>query len=188
MGDARLTMQNDSKNGENSLLPEYGGTAKDPTITLRRSPIFQGRERFYKVIVVDAFSSDAIPIHLITREALELYFDKLADDGILAIHISNRYLDLGPILANLAAELKVKCIKRYDSEIEDHPGKCITDWVLLARHDSDFGDIALDISPYPDEDRPSHADDSAHWHRLSRRPDLRLWTDDFSNILGVFNR
>jgi hypothetical protein len=142
----------------------------------------------YDLIVVDAFSSDAIPIHLITREALELYFDKLADDGILAIHISNRYLDLGPVLANLAAELKVKCIKRYDSEIEDHPGKCITDWVLLARHDSDFGDIALDISPYPDEDRPSHADDSAHWHRLSRRPDLRLWTDDFSNILGVFNR
>ena len=53
----------------------------------------------FDVLAVDAFSSDAIPIHLLTREAMELYFHHLRPDGILAVHISNRYLDLQPVLA-----------------------------------------------------------------------------------------
>ena len=61
-------------------------------------------DRIRGILVIDAFSSDAIPLHLLTREALQLYLSKLTDDGILAFHVSNRYLNLHPVLANLAAE------------------------------------------------------------------------------------
>src|SRR5262249_22100380 len=75
LGDARLKMEEHGKDGE------------------------------YGVIVVDAFSSDAIPVHLLTREAVALYVRRLAPDGIIALHISNRYLDLKPVAARIAQEL-----------------------------------------------------------------------------------
>src|SRR5262249_49382065 len=81
LGDARLYMKKDAE--------------KDP----------QGKpDGYYRLIVVDAFSSDAIPVHLITFEAIEAFLKKMAPDGILAYHISNRYLDLQPVLAAAAKE------------------------------------------------------------------------------------
>src|SRR5207244_8114742 len=87
-------------------------------------------DKKYGIIVVDAFSSDAIPIHLITREALELYFRKLAADGVLAVHISNRHLDLAPVLGNLAQELGLASLREYDSDVESRsvPGISVHEW------------------------------------------------------------
>ncbi len=86
----------------------------------------------YGLIVVDAFSSDAIPMHLITKEALKIYFERLLDDGVLCIHISNRYLDLHPVLANIAVDLGVEGLHMSDDD-DDPPGKNRSHWVMLSR-------------------------------------------------------
>jgi hypothetical protein len=126
----------------------------------------------YGIIVVDAFSSDAIPIHLITREALELYFRKLTEDGVLAVHISNRHLDLQPVLGNLARELGLVGLRQYDREADSRsvPGISMSDWVVLARRREDLRSLAED-------DR---------WQTVETDPNVGVWTDDFSNLLSVF--
>jgi hypothetical protein len=128
----------------------------------------------YGLIVVDAFSSDAIPIHLITREALELYFRKLTPDGILAVHVSNRHLDLEPVLGNLARDLGLQALMQYDKvskEDEDlYPGKTSSDWVILARDRAHFGKLA----------------DDERWQPIKDDPVVGIWTDDYSNLLSVF--
>src|SRR5262249_24895268 len=65
----------------------------------------------YRLFVVDAFSSDAIPVHLLTREAIERYFDKLTPDGVLLVHVSNRYLQLAPVLGNIAHALGLSAVR-----------------------------------------------------------------------------
>jgi hypothetical protein len=140
----------------------------------------------YNVIVADAFSSDSIPIHLITFEAIELYFRKLAPGGLLVVHISNRYLDLRPVLANAADRLGLACIRQYYGETDNKPGTTASDWVLLARREEDFRGIVKDISQYPDSEYDAPAKDNKPWRRLEPNPKVGVWTDDFSNILGVF--
>lgn len=104
----------------------------DARLRLKYAP-----DHSYRLIVVDAFSSDAIPIHLITKEAVQLYFEKLTEDGIACIHISNRYLELGPVLGNIAKELDLVAVQQYDNETEIgrrmFPGKNSSDWVMLAK-------------------------------------------------------
>lgn len=126
----------------------------------------------YDVILVDAFTSDAIPVHLLTREAIRLYFEMLAPRGILALHISNRYLHLEPVVANLAedAGLGGRLIQHGDTgEIK---GATEATWVLLARTPEDFGGLAAD----------------ARWTdvKLETEPRVGTWTDDFHNLLSVF--
>jgi spermidine synthase len=86
----------------------------------------------YDLIVVDAFSSDAIPVHLITLEALQIYIKKLTPNGIVAFHVSNRYLDLVPVLANLAEKEGLEI--RYNSDNrENWSGKTASSWVALSK-------------------------------------------------------
>jgi len=129
--------------------------------------------RYYGLIVLDAFSSDAIPVHLLTREALALYLSKLADGGLLVFHISNRYVDLEPVLADLAAQAKLVSRQRDDWNIspeESAKGKEESHWVVLARGDNDLGYLLR----------------KARWLPLEGRSPPQVWTDDFSNLLGVF--
>jgi len=124
-----------------------------------------GQPQKFDVLAIDAFSSDSIPVHLITREAIRVYMQHLAPDGILAVHVSNRFLDLKPVLANIAqAEgLAVR-------SITDHPPEpaSMTDWVLLARtpaaFDSELLNVAEPIEPVPA---------------------FSLWTDQFNNLMDV---
>jgi hypothetical protein len=102
----------------------------DARLALERAPA-TGDDRF-GVLIVDAFSSDAIPIHLITREAMKIYLDNLREDGVLAFHISNRYLDLKPVLARHAEEAKLVGYFQDDRD-ESEPGKTSSSWVVLAR-------------------------------------------------------
>ena len=128
-------------------------------------------EERYDVVLVDAFSSDAIPVHLLTREALRLYFDMLGSRGILALHISNRYLRLEPVVANLAEEGRYAGLLQH-GDTGDVRGGVEASWVLLARRPEDFGEMASD----------------SRWTVTPLDPDPRVgtWTDDFHNLLSVF--
>jgi hypothetical protein len=122
----------------------------------------------YGLLVVDAFSSDAIPVHLITREALRLYAAKLAPRGVMAFHISNRFVDLEPVLAELARDAGLTARIEYDGA-DPAVGKQGSIWVLMARAEGDFGSLTQD----------------SRWRPLAERPGTAVWTDDFSNLVGV---
>ena len=126
----------------------------------------------YDVIVMDAFSSDSIPIHLVTREAIQLYFNKLTEHGLLVINISNRYINLEPVLGTLAENLGLSTLRQLEREIspaEKAIGKSASHWVLFARNQQDFGSLSQD----------------ARWQPISNNLQAPLWTDDFSNIFSV---
>jgi spermidine synthase len=124
----------------------------------------------YDLIILDAFSSDAIPIHLLTRDALQLYFSHLAPDGVVAVHISNIYLDLEPQLAALAREQQLFALANKDTIIPKQDtavGRFPSHWVMLAR----TSEPLQALIGKPGWRAP---DDSRH---------VRVWTDDYSNIL-----
>ncbi len=143
----------------------------DARLRLKEAP--DGR---YGLIVVDAFSSDAIPIHLLTREAVELYFQKLRPDGLLALHISNRYLELEPVTGRLAQELKLAAVVRSDQP-NDEVQKSGSHWVVFARQPQHLGKL-LDDDAWPEDE---------NWKVLKAPENAPLWTDDFSNLLGIFD-
>lgn len=120
----------------------------------------------YGVIVLDAFSSDAIPVHLITEQALDLYLSKLAEGGMLAFHISNRSLNLKPILADLAESRKLVCIGFDDLKPGPFEGKDPSQWVVMARALPEISNLSI----------------NSQWQRLNGRKGGRVWSDDFSNI------
>ena len=137
-----------------------------------RLKLAEAPDHHYDLIVLDAFSSDAIPVHLVTREAMMMYLLKLTDDGILALHISNRYLGLEPVLGNLARDLSLAGLKQFDDESDEQfSGKSSSDWVLLARNSKAFGTLLHD----------------SRWTRLKQDLRVGVWTDDFSNVLSVFD-
>ncbi len=123
----------------------------------------------YRLLVVDAFSSDAIPVHLMTREAMGLYLDRLTADGVLVFHISNRHLNLRPLVAGIAAEHRlVTYAQRFRKSTPDQV-QTASEWVAMARTPAALN--GLDADP--------------RWTRLSDSEGMRVWTDDFSDILGV---
>lgn len=139
-----------------------------------RLSLMKESDASFDMIILDAFTSDAIPIHLITSEAVQLYLAKLHDHGLIVFHISNRYLDLGPIVGNIAAALNLTA-RRWDDEQDGDPddpetaGKTASDWVIVARDDAALKAIAKD----------------ARWKVLPPSPGQGVWTDDYSNLLGA---
>jgi hypothetical protein len=132
-------------------------------------------EGVFDLIVVDAFSSDSIPIHLLTQEAVAIYMRRLAPGGILAFHISNRSFRLGPILKRIADEQGLAFRMRFDPETIEAEGKLPSDWVIMARSPDALGPFASN---------PQWADPPVKYN-------TPLWTDDYSNILSalkVFSR
>lgn len=126
----------------------------------------------YGLLIVDAFSSDAIPVHLVTREALRLYAAKIDRTGLLAFHISNRYLDLQPLLGSMAADAHLVCLGQDDLHVtaaERRAGKSASRWVLMAHRPEDFGALR----------------DDPRWRPVPASRQV-VWTDDFSNVLSTF--
>jgi len=128
----------------------------------------------YDLIILDAFSSDAIPVHLLTREAVESYLMRLEAGGALIIHISNRYMELGSVVAAVGAtEGLVAYIKqdgrRQPSQLDF---KTNAEVIVLARKPDDLGDLPHRLG----------------WREIKPRPDVEAWTDDYSNILGAILR
>jgi SAM-dependent methyltransferase len=137
----------------------------DARLTLEREA-----PQAFDVLAVDAFSSDAIPVHLITREALQTYMRHMKPDGIVAFHVSNRFLDLVPVVARLAAELKLHAVLVSDDPEEDDPHRSRSDWVLVSR------DAKALEAPAITEAGGAPAEDQPGW---------RTWTDDYSNLIQI---
>ncbi|MDP8992044.1 MAG: fused MFS/spermidine synthase, partial [Actinomycetota bacterium] len=141
----------------------------DARLSLTRAP-----DRHFSLVVLDAFSSDAIPVHLLTRQAFDVYLDKLADGGVLAAHVTNRYLDLPPVLGDLARDAGLTAVVRRDlvvTDAERDEGKSGSVWVLMARRPADL--VPLTADP--------------RWEPLRGAARPRVWTDDFSNIVTVLD-
>jgi spermidine synthase len=130
----------------------------------------------YDLIVIDAFSSDAIPTHLITREAVALYESRLKARGLIAFHVSSRFFDLPPVLARIAEHQRLVAYVRHDEQVPPEraaEAMRASVWVVLARGENDLGQIA-------------HS--SPRWLRLVADRGDPLWTDDYTNVLGVWQR
>jgi SAM-dependent methyltransferase/MFS family permease len=125
----------------------------------------------FDVLAVDAFSSDAIPVHLITKEALGIYLKHVKSDGIVAFHVSNRFLQLIPVVARLAKEQGAHAVLvNDDPDDEDESLRSRSDWVLVSR------DRAALEGPAIVEGGATEAED---------RPEWRTWTDDYSNLIQI---
>jgi hypothetical protein len=123
----------------------------------------------YDVFLADAFSGDAIPVHLLTREAFGLYLRHLKPAGILAVHVSNQYLDLAPVVAQLASAYGLTA-RWVHSQKDDEQLYAQADWILMSRDTEFFA-------------RPEIASAA---RTIEPRAGLRLWTDDYNNLLQVF--
>ena len=135
----------------------------DARLVLEREP-----SQKFDVLAVDAFSSDAIPVHLITREALRVYLKHIKPDGAVAFHVTNRYLRLAPVVKQLADEIGYEAVLITD-DAEDDKYLSRTDWVIVTKN-REFID---------DEDV------KAKRVKIEPIPGLRAWTDDFNNLFQI---
>jgi hypothetical protein len=160
--------------------PEVVRIARDPKLfTYLRdcpSPVHVGdgrrlldetSERF-GLVVVDAFNSDAVPVHLLTREALALYLSRAP---VVLFHISNRYLHLERVLGNLARDAHLTCRVQthHPTPPQIDAGLATSKWALLARTPGELGPLA----------------DDPRWHTCGDDPSARVWTDDYSDLLSA---
>jgi SAM-dependent methyltransferase len=135
----------------------------DARLSLERQP-----RQDFDVLVVDAFSGDAIPVHLLTREAFLLYSRQLKSGGVLAVHVSNRYLDLRPVVQHVTESLGEQAIA-IDNGKDEQQAISRATWILVSRRPQFFAEPEIKKAGT----------------RLPVRPNLRLWTDDYSSLLGL---
>jgi spermidine synthase len=135
----------------------------DGRLTLEREPA-----RHFDLLVMDAFSGDSVPVHLITREAFQTYFRHLKPGGMLAVNISNRYLDWEPVMERVAAAFGKRALMFDYTPKNDNDFLCnASSWALML-------------------DRNSALPESLKSGRVPRpRPEFRMWTDDFSNMFSI---
>jgi hypothetical protein len=145
-------------------------TPADTDVVLGDARVSISRERGdpFDVIVLDAFSGDAVPVHLLTEQAVALYRRHLAPEGILAFHISSQYLDLEPVLAREAQQARMHAITIHSAGDESH-GIFIADWVLLTNNDKFLTKPEIARAAQPS----------------GMRSNVGLWTDAYSSVLPI---
>jgi hypothetical protein len=148
------------KNCEPDLQPVMG----DARLTFAKEP-----DGIYDLIIVDAYSSDAIPIHLATEEAMEIYKDKLAPQGAVLMHVSNRHLELASVVVGIADANDLKSWVYSEDSNRDDEYIFATSVVVSARDEADIGKLAS----------------SEQWALTEADENQRVWTDDYSNVLGA---
>jgi spermidine synthase len=156
LAEAEFTFLRDSEAASEVVLG-------DARLSLERAP-----SQDFDLLAVDAFSSGAIPMHLLTREAFGLYSRHLRPSGVLAVHISNRYVDLEPVVAGAAEALGRQAVLVVGEE-DKAAGVYRSHWVLVSDWAEFFVEPALQQAARP----------------VRRRDDLRLWTDDYSTLLPI---
>jgi hypothetical protein len=135
-----------------------------------RSSLSHEAPQHFDVLVIDAFSGDAIPLHLLTAQALAIYRKHLVPDGILAFHISNQHVDLEPAIALLAHSAGMQA-RTVESKANPEHGEFKATWVLVTGNTAFFALPAVaDVSRLPEQ-----------------RPGMRLWTDDYSSLLALLH-
>jgi hypothetical protein len=182
MGDARLRMAQPYLNYYENI--DVGG----------------GPESFYHLMVVDAFSSDAIPVHLITKEAIEMYFKKLVPAGILCVHTSNRHVDLVKVVADVCEAVKWKdangeehhlvCKRGHDlapGSRQQREGHYTSEWVMVARDIKVFEQPVPLTAPegYAEKVRAEGARGEEDYWTFPTATGRHVWTDDYSNLIAV---
>jgi len=225
MGDARLSMANSQQKD----TPRPGSmfrVDKEGVITQdNENFLHPRRDKYYRVIVVDAFSSDAIPIHLTTKEAIELYVSQLQDEGVLCMHTSNRHMDLTKPIVDIAEELGLAYVVGHDPGSDRRKnakadnfslGHFGSEYVMLARSKDKKGPdgklipgrlniknlekvllyptkpfnaatnpvCGMDATKVYDPRFPEADNNRKMWY-IPTPAGNRLWTDDFSNIIGI---
>jgi hypothetical protein len=160
--DARFTFVKD-------CAPDVPIVLGDARLTLTHEP-----DKEFDLIIVDAYSSDAIPIHLATREAMALYASKLAPGGAVVLHISNRHLELSQVALGIADAngLRAWHYNTDTSDDEDDRYMFSSEVVIVAKLAQDIGTLA----------------DDSNWEPMAPDPKVRVWTDDYSNIIGALWR
>jgi hypothetical protein len=153
-----------------SYLSDCMAAPTDIVLGDARLKLHAAPDRSYDLLVLDAFSSDSIPVHLVTQQALDLYLSKLAPGGLIVFHISNRNLDLSEVVGDLAHSRNLSCLSLRDLTPPQPNGKDPSHWVVLARNAADYGALVHDPIA----------------RQLTNSGKDRVWTDDFSNILSVF--
>ena len=138
----------------------------DARLTLERQ-----KPQAYDVIALDAFSGDAIPVHLLTQEAFELYFRHLQPNGVIAVHISNRHLDLKPVVGGIAASLGVP-VMLVENEEGGFVAEASSDWLLVTRNQ-------------PFLDQPAIRQAAAEVQ--GTYTPIRRWTDEYSNLFQIMD-
>ena len=130
------------------------------------------------VLAVDAFSSDAVPMHLLTREALAVYGHAVQRDGIVLFHISNRYLDLRPVVADIAARNGwASAMMQYvPTDEEADLNATISVWIALSRNPATIQRL-IELS----------GEDAGNWEALDATPGFSGWSDDHASILPIIN-
>jgi hypothetical protein len=145
-------------------------------IVLGDARLSLGREAAHgdALLILDAYASDQPPLHLITKEAFEVYLAKLAPHGAIAIDISSRYFDLSPVLGNVADAENLVAFSRTDPGPPDGLASGVTSshWVVIARDAADLGTIPSD----------------RRWQRVAMDRSIRLWTDDYSSLIRVWKQ
>jgi len=139
----------------------------DARLTLENQP-----PQNYDVLVLDAFNSDSVPVHLLTKEAIEIYLKHLNSDGVLAFHISSNYLHLEKVVWRMAEEYHLHSVY-IEGQINPQSGSVFSDWILLSRNPAMLAtpQIAKAISTQP-------PDSSG----------VNLWTDDHINLLQILKK
>jgi SAM-dependent methyltransferase len=122
----------------------------------------------FDVLMLDAFNSDSIPAHLVSREAVQLYLKKLKQDGLILFHVSNRYMDVEALASAVTLDSGLQGMVRYDDD-EEARGKARSDYVVAARHSEDFGSLQDDMN----------------WSAVEKPAGVQPWTDDYSNLLSI---
>ena len=162
---------------DSKLFRFLSETRGDVNIVLgdARRQLAREPDHHFDLLVLDAFSSDSIPVHLMTREAFALYVRKLKPNGVLLVHLSNRYLELPPLVARLGADhdppFSIKIDDDQPSDRDRIDGKTASSWAILYRTPADIGDV----------------DKDPHWQRVPVSPGP-VWRDDFTNLLGAWRR
>ena len=135
----------------------------DARLTLEAEPAQR-----YDVLAIDAFSSDSIPTHLMTYQAMGVYLKNMKPDGVIAFHVTNRFLNLAPVVKRIADEHGLHTVLIVD-EAGDDDDLAKTDWVLVSRSASALAHPQISESAF----------------NISEIPGLRLWTDSFSNLFKI---
>jgi len=149
--------------------------APDATIILgdARLTLADAQDGAYDILIVDAFSSDSIPTHLLTREAMAIFARKIAADGLVLMHVSNKHMSLTPVVAGVAQANSLVALSSHGSEgNDDEEHKFSSTVVAVARKEADFGMLLA----------------SDDWSEEEPDPDERVWTDDYSNVIGAMIR
>ncbi len=141
----------------------------DARLSLEKEP-----DQQFDLLIMDAFSSDSVPTHLLTKEALELYFKKLKPNGILAFHMTNRHLSLKKVLSINAEALHLAALIQEFKPQQEIPLVVATDWVVMAKNAETI--------------KPLQLSQLGGWQKLPLYFDMKPWTDDFTNIVSIWKK